>query len=74
MIDRFRGSAPVAGGKRKVSPCRCGAYPFPHRWLSGKCYDAHDLAEPVELAPCSLPGREHFDSDEDYWRAVNSDR
>lgn len=21
----------------KPSPCRCTAYPFPHRWLGGKC-------------------------------------
>ena len=23
--------------KKKAKPCRCEAYPFPHRWLGGAC-------------------------------------
>jgi hypothetical protein len=55
--------------------CCCPAYRFPHRWLSGLCGDYHsDLRDhPSDEQPvCSLPGRSHFDSDADYWAAVNA--
>ena len=27
--------------KKKSKPCRCEAYPFPHRWLGGACLIEH---------------------------------
>lgn len=44
-------------------PCRCDAYKFPHRLGGGEC-QADEYQEPPVI---TMPGREHFDSDREYW-------
>lgn len=50
------------------APCKCDAYPFPHRSGGGQCLGTQSDSRPIT----SMPGREHFDSDADYWAAVHS--
>ena len=42
-------------------PCRCKAYPFPHRPLGGKCDGSALMEEAMEKGYCHDTNCQHYD-------------